>query len=59
MDRSIMGRGDCWLIPRGGETDTIRQMLEKGSWRNKSGGKFSQELMDKLMKEEQRESLPV
>lgn len=27
MDRSIMGRGDCWLIPQGKEKDMIRQML--------------------------------
>lgn len=29
MDRSIMGRGDCWLIPQGEERDMIRQMLER------------------------------
>lgn len=27
MDRSIMGREDCWLIPQGKEKDMIRQML--------------------------------
>lgn len=53
-----MGRGDCWLIPRGEETDTIRQMLEKEAGGTKSGGKFSQELTDKLTEEEQRGSLP-
>lgn len=29
MDRSIMNRGDCWLIPQGEKKDMIRQMLEK------------------------------
>lgn len=29
MDRSIMGKGDCWLIPQGKEKDMIRQMLER------------------------------
>lgn len=29
LDRSIMGKGDCWLIPQGKEKDMIRQMLER------------------------------
>lgn len=29
MDRSLMGKGDCFLIPQGEEQDTIRQFLER------------------------------
>lgn len=41
LDRSIMGRGDCWLIPQGKEKDTIRQLLEREVEGKKSWGKFS------------------
>lgn len=50
MDRGIMGKGGvCWLIPRGRETDTIRQMLrwkpQKQTW-GRGGGVFSPEPKD-------------
>lgn len=31
LDGSITGAGDCWFIPQGEETDTMRQTLERNS----------------------------
>lgn len=56
MDRSITGRGDCWLIPQGEEKDTIRQMLEREVEEKKN---LEENLAEGLERGEEKESLPL
>lgn len=55
LDRSIMGRGDCWLISQGKEKDTIRQLLE----REVEGKNLEENLDEGLERGEEKESLPL